>query len=276
MNKSRYLKITIQAICAALIFLQGCESVDRGYEGLVGATDPDKVKLQAGLKWMSPQPRIRPVSSDKMVVYCRVRNSSGSDIDISNAVANEIECLGYRLTRNIDEAQFVVNADVRYFGEGAKKELGPVVVGGVAGGVTGGVIGHNVGDGHTTEGAVIGAAAGALLGDIVANRNKIRDINLVVDVVIGERIEGQKVTTTRGSHDDVVVTHTDAFNKGGGTEGGDSSAGSSESQQVTIEEDFLYHANRATASAQRMNLTLAEAAPVLTNKLSKAIANALP
>ncbi|GAJ22918.1 unnamed protein product, partial [marine sediment metagenome] len=57
------------------------------------------------------------------------------------------------------------------------------------------------------------AATVAVLGDIVANRNKIRDINLVVDVVIGERIEGQKVTTTRGSHDDVAVTHTDAFNK---------------------------------------------------------------
>jgi hypothetical protein len=214
-----------------------------------------------------------------MVVYCRVRNSSGSDVDISDAVRSEIEKLGYKMTNDVNQAQFTLEADVRYFGEGAKTDLGPVVLGGVAGGVTGGVIGHNVGSGSsssTAGGAVIGAAAGAALGSIVANRNKMRDINLVVDISIGERIQGQKVSTTRGSHDDVQVTHRDAYNKGGGTEGGDSSAGSSEAQQVTIEEDFLYHTNRVTASAQRMNLTLQQAAPVLTEKLAKAVANSLP
>lgn len=259
-----------------IALLQGCQAVDSAYVGMVGATDPDKVKVTPSLKWLNPQPRVRPVSADKMLVYLRVRNSSGSDIDVSDAVRGEVEKLGYKITNDVAQAHFTVNADVRYFGEGATKELGPIIGGGVLGGVAGGVIGHNVGKGNTATGAIAGAAAGAALGDIVANRNKMRDINLVIDVVIGERIEGQKVATTRSSNEETSVTHRDAVNKGGGTEGGQSAAGSSENQQVNVQEDFLYHENRLTASAQKINLTLPEAATVMTPRIAKAIAGVLP
>ena len=274
--RDNIFKSVVFMIVGVSLLSVGCESVDSGYEGLVGMTDPDKVRLQTDLKWMSPQPRIRPVSADDMVIYCRVRNSAGADVDVSEAVKDKVEDMGYTLTRNIDEARFTLNADVRYLGEGAKKDLGPVVIGGVLGGVTGAVIDHNVGKDNITTGAIGGAAAGALLGNIVANRNKIREFSLVVDVVIGERVKGQKVATTRRSSETTKVTHSDTFNKGGGTEGGRSSAGSSENQSVSIEEDFLYHTNRITATAKKMNLTLSESAPVLTDKISRAIAGSLP
>jgi hypothetical protein len=276
MNKRFLLSACLCLVFAWVVLLQGCRSADSAYVGVVGMTDPDKVKAEASLKWLNLQPRIRPVSADKMVVYLRVKNSSGSDIDVSDAVRLEVERLGYRITNDPRQAHFTVSADVRWFGEGASKELGPIAGGGVAGGVAGGVIGHNVGSGNTVGGAVAGAAAGAVLGNIVANRNKMRNINLVIDVVIGERIEGQKVVTGRSSNEESSVTHRDAVNKGSGAEGGQSSAGSSESQQVSVQEDFLYHENRLTASAQKLNLTLPEAAGVMGPRIAKAIAGVLP
>jgi outer membrane lipoprotein SlyB len=272
----RFLVMSGMCIAFAWIFLmQGCQSTDKAYEGVVSVTDPDKMKVTPSMKWLNPQPRIRPVSADKMVVYCRIRNSSGADIDVSDAVKAEIEKLGYKFTNDVSQAQFTLSADVRYFGEGASKDLGPIVGGGVLGGVTGAVIGHQD-NGHTAEGAVIGAAAGAALGNIVANRNKMRNINLVIDVVVGERVEGQKVATDRSANQESAVTHNDAVNKGGGAEVGQSSAGSSESQHVSVQEDFLYHENRLAASAQKLNLTLPEASAVMTPRIAKAIAGVLP
>ncbi|MCH9023667.1 MAG: hypothetical protein IID32_13030, partial [Planctomycetes bacterium] len=69
--------------CFSLFLVMGgCSDMDRSYERMVVATDPDRARMRTGLKWMNPQPRIRPVSSDQMYVYCRVRNRSGADIDL--------------------------------------------------------------------------------------------------------------------------------------------------------------------------------------------------
>lgn len=176
MAKSLMTVLIALTMCPALALFTGCQSMDRGYEGLVGMTDPDKVRLQTKVKWMNPQPRIRPVSADNRVVYCRVRNSAGADIDFYQAVKNELGSLGYELVPNIDEAQFYLSADVRYFGEGAMADRSAVVAMAGVGAVAGGIIGHQ--SDHTLEGAGIGGAAGALVGDIISKRNKIRQFNL--------------------------------------------------------------------------------------------------
>jgi hypothetical protein len=275
MNTSKLTGVIILLVAAALVVLNGCATMDSAYEKTVSVTDPDKTRLSTELTWLNPQPRIRPVSSDKMFVYCRVKNSSGSDIELRDAIQDEIEELGYRLTRDIDEAQFTIMADLRHFGEGSETSSTPLIAGAVIGGVGGGVIGHNVGTGNTGTGAVAGAVAGAVIGDIVAKRNKIRTINLIVDITIGERI-GKKVSTKRGSEEESYVEHAGDISAGAGLESGHSSSGSSDSQSVALEEDFLYHSNRATSSATRMNLTLDQAEGPLVRKLSQAVANALP
>ena len=261
-------------LLAGLLVLAGCEGIDRTHESVVKATNPDRARLQVDLKWLNPQPNIRPVSADRMYVYCRIRNSSGADIDLRNQILDEIESQGYQVTRDIDEAQFTINADLRYFGESATKEHDALIGSAVLGGVGGAVIGKQAG-GRTGEGAVIGAAAGALLGNIIDNRNKDREISLIVDVTIGERIAGG-VQTQRGSDAGQDVASRNAASLPGGRETGSSSAGSSESQNVELREDFLYHNNRVITSAKRINLTLPEAEPSLSRRLSRAIASALP
>lgn len=275
MKNVRGVLVTLLLVGTTFMSLFGCAAGDRFVEGTTRVTDPDKVRLQTKLTWANPQPRIRAVSGDKMVVYARVKNSAGADVSLRTAVEDALEDSGYELTRNIDEAQFIIRADLRHFGEGSETNIAPVAVGAGLGAVAGGVLGHNVGGGRTTEGALAGAAVGGLVGKVAANRNKIRTINLIVDVSIGERI-GQKVSTRRRAGSETEVSHAGNISGGAGRETGRSSAGSSEEQAVELEEDFLYHENRVTVSATRMNLALGEAAPVLTRKLSLAVANALP
>lgn len=265
----------VLASFSVFLVMGGCEGLDRSYESMVVATDPDRARMRVGLKWMNPQPRIRPVSSHQMYVYCRVRNSSGADIDLDDAVRSEIEKVGYRLTRNIDEAQFTINADLRFVGESAYKTPDALLGGAGLGAIGGAVLGHNIGKDNTGKGALIGAAVGGLIGDVVANRNKMREFTMIVDVTLGERIRGG-VVTQRGSRADSNVSSSSGLNVGGGFERGSSSAGSSESSSVEVREDFLYHENRVVARAERLNLTFGEAAGVLTHRLSRALSSALP
>lgn len=268
--------VTLTVLFVGMAVFQGCQPLDQAYVGTKAATDPDKVRLRSSLSWLNPQPNIRPVSANQMVVYLRVRDSSGSGIDLYDAVRDEVEKLGYRVTRNIDEAQYTFNADIRHFGELSEKQYDAVVGGAALGGITGAVIGHNVGNRSSRNvGALGGAVIGGLIGDAVANRNKMRRIVLVTDVTIGERVE-TGVETRRRAEGDTSTSHAGGFNVGSGSERGSSSAGSAETQSVEIREDFLYHTNRATASAQKINLTLDEAEPVLVDKLARAVSNALP
>lgn len=271
-----YLSLVLLAVVSFLA--AGCESIDRGYEKTVAATDPDRTRLDVKFKWINPQPRIRPVNEDQMYAYVRVRNSSGSDIDefaFEDAVLDALDRRRYRITRNIDEAQFILNADLRYLGDAADKKFDAVVGGAIVGGGAGAVIGNNVGNDNATGGAAIGAAVGALLGNVIANRNKQRIYTLVVDVNMGERIKGG-VNTNRSTNDQQDVRMSAGANTGGSYEGGSQRGGSAENQQVSLTEDFLYHQNRAVASAERLNLTLAEAEPALTRRISRAVASALP
>jgi len=256
--------------------------MDRGYQGLTKVTNPDKARLQAGVKWLTPHPSLREVSASKMIVYLRVKNTSGSPVPIGQlraSLMDGLEAAGYRIVRDPEEASFAMRVDVRGYGENRQKDMGAgalasTVIGGVAGAAAGHAIG---GDGRATG---LGAAGGALLGaglaNIMANRNKMVEIDMVVDVRIGERIKGG-VKTTRSSEDGTHVHHQDRTAvAGGGVEGGGSKGGSSDRQQVELKEDFLYHKNRLVAHAVKMNLTPEEALPVVSQKLASALSSILP
>jgi Enterobacterial TraT complement resistance protein len=258
---------------AVLAFAAGCAAMDKAYVGTVKAVDPDQAKLKQETRWLNPQPNLRVVSPDKMVAFVRVRDSSGSGLDINQEVQQAIEALGYKVTRNIDEAQYILNCDVRYYGENAKVDGGrATMAAGIGGGIVGGVIGHQ--SGRTGEGAVIGAAATGLLFNTLAQRNKIREFDAVVDVRIGERIEGG-VRTTRRAGDEQTMSHSGAATMGG-LDTGSSRGGSEEEQRAVTEEDFLYHQNRLVTYVSKLNLAPDEADPALREHLVKALSNVLP
>lgn len=265
---------TVLAAVTALFLISGCAALDKAYVGTVKAVDPDQLKLKQETRWLNPQPNFRLVSQDKMVVYVRIRNSSGSTLDISRDVRMAMEDLGYRLTRNIDEAQYILNVDIRYYGENARVDGGKATMAaGVGGAIVGGIIGAQ--SGHMVGGAAVGAATTGLLFDVAANRNKVREFDLVIDTRIGERVEGG-VSTTRRSSDSSAVGHAGSQQRGSGFEGGVSAGGSEETQVAHIEEDFLYSQNRMVAYVSKLNLTPEEAEPVLKERLIRALSNVLP
>lgn len=259
--------------CLVCCLASGCASVDRMYRGTVRLVDPDKMTLRGDVKWMSPLPNLREVEEGRKVVYLRTTNSSGSPVgSLYEKIAAGFGLAGYRVTRNVGEAHFTVNADVRYFGESSEKGgEGSMLTGAAVGGATGAVIGHNVGSGHRGAGAGIGVLAGLAVGNVLASRNKMISMELAVDVRIGERVEAG-VKTVRRARDATGVNHVDVA----GAEGGMSEGGSSEEQRVEVEEDFFYHKNRLAAHVAKMALTPDEALPWLSERLATSLSSVLP
>lgn len=270
LNKgSRY----VLPVFALLFVAGGCATLDRAYVGTVRAVDPDQLRLKEEARWLNPHPNFRLVNQDQMVVFVRIRNSSGSQLDVSREVRMALEDLGYRLTRNVDDAQYIYRLDIRYYGENARADGGrATVAAGVGGAVVGGIIGHQSKSG--LEGAGVGAAATGLLFDTLAQRNKVREYDVVVDTRVGERVKGG-VETTRRSGDHATVRHSGRSDKGG-TDSGWASGGSDDTQAAYVEEDFLYSQNRLVVSARKLNLSPEEAGPALQSRMINALANVLP
>ena len=266
MKDSIYRLFSTAAITVlAVSILTGCATMDRGYRGIVGVVDPDRMEMTSDIKWMTPPVNmgLRPVGPEKMVVYLRLKNSAGYPVEgLYQSLTSGLEQAGYSITRSPDEAHFSVIADVRYFGVNKRGDGGAsMITGAVLGGATGAVVGHNVGDDNTLIG--------------MSNRNKMTEIALAVDLRIGERMEGG-VETTRSGTTSATATHRAGTNVGGGLEGGSSSAGTTDTQRVEVEDDFLYHGNRIVATAERMALTPEEALPTLKTRIGLALSNALP
>ncbi len=254
-----------------ILGLTGCTTLDSVYQGTVGLTDPDSVKLRGDVEWLNPQPNVR--FSDDMTVYLRVRNSSGSEFPISrlrSQVADEIAAAGYQLVRQPGQAHYVLRVNVRGYGEDAAAEFSSG-----AGAAIGGLIGYGVSsnDKYKAAAGVGGAVLGEVVTNVLRNRNKQVRIELVTDLTVGERIEGG-VQTTRTTGGNRQLRSRRGDNQTGNT--GSARTRSGERQVVEITEDFLNHENRLVASAERMKLTPEEALDFLLAKMVGAISGVLP
>jgi outer membrane lipoprotein SlyB len=270
----------VMVFLQSLVLFSGCQTADRAYEGATGTVAPDKMDLQTRLRWKVPpsQMGLRPVATDKMSVYLRYKNSGGVRVEgLHEQIREQLRHANYEITNDIDDAHFYMLVDVRYFGQNRRGDRGgSALSGAVVGGATGAVIGNNTGDGNAATGAAVGAAAGGILGGIMGNRNKMVEIDLLVDVSIGERVGEDAVRTERSTESETKLSHYDAEQIGGAGEAGRSESTSSERQSVKRSEDFLYHDNRVVVFAKRMNLTPQEALTALKPRLSAALSSVLP
>ncbi len=254
-----------------ILVLTGCTTLDSAYQGTVGLTDPDSVKLRGDVEWLNPQPDVR--LADDMTVYLRVRNSSGSEFPVSrlrSQVADEIAAAGYQLVRQPGQAQYMLRVNVRGYGENAAAESSSGI-----GAAVGGVIGYGVSsnDDYRTAAGIGGALLSEAFTKVLRNRNKQVRIELVTDLTVGERIEGG-VQTTRTTGGNQQLRSQPGDRQAGNR--GSSSNQSGERQVVEITEDFLNHENRLVASAERMKLTPEEALDFLLAKMVGAISGVLP
>lgn len=261
------------ALVAMLVLASGCSLFDRAYVGTVNMVDPDQSRLKQETRWLNPHPNFRLVNQDQMVVYVRARDSANSGLNIRRDLKDALAELGYRLTSNLDEAQYILNIDIRYFGENARADGGrATLAAGIGGAVIGGVVGHQ--SQRLSGGATVGGLVAGLLFDTLAQRNKVREYDAVADVRVGERVKGG-VRTTRRSDDGSSVRHSGSSGRGG-YDSGSSAGGVSETQVVRQDEDFLYSQNRLVVWVKKMNLAPEEADGVLHRQLVQALSNVLP
>ncbi len=271
-------KLAIFCLLFAIFAIQGCETMDGAYNAVNSKINPRAYVLKTSHKWLARQANLDPVPAAKMTLYFRMRNSSGSDLDeveLQDLIKNAFASKGYTITNDISKAQYYLNADIRHFGETTGNDDAKILRGGSAlgGAIAGAVIGNAVSGSRHAGG--VGAVAGGVVAyggiEILRGRNKPIKFSIVLDLQIGERIEGGVTTTNSTDNRQNIGQAAGAIG-----ESGSSSTNQQQTQSLTRKKDFLHHKNTAITSAIKMNLMLDEATPAIYKKLTRSLSNTLP
>ena len=162
------------------------------FAGCVTTGAPPKPVITA--KWNGKIPQVPILSNADNTVLLRVKNSSGSDMEIKDAVRKAVMDEEYAIVDHIDDASYIARMDLHYFGvsRGKPGTYGKMA-GAIGGGVVGGVIGHNTGSTpkSTVGGAAIGALAGLAAGHVIDNFRRTVRYDLVVDVTMEAKGQGK-------------------------------------------------------------------------------------
>lgn len=247
--------VPVAMVGIALMLLSGCAA---------SQTMISKRNLDVQTK-MSETVFLDPVGPDKKVIYVEVRNTSDKDnFDIETPIKDAVAKRGYRVTQNPDEAYYRLQANVLSVAKtdptAAQQALaggygGPLMaaLGGAAAGAS---IGGLAGGTYATAG--IGAGAGALVlgGAELVTSALVKDVlfMVVTDVQVVEK-----------AAEGVIVRQDNQQNLKQGIGG---------SQQQTSSEVTKYkkYRTRVVSTANKANLDYEEAAPALTQGLTRSLA----
>jgi len=209
---------------------------------------------------------LEPVSPERQVIYFRFRNTSDEDLNVERKIKAKFERMGFRVTRNPDEATFLVQANLLKVGQIDKAEqkqlLGQGFKAGAGLGAGIGGVSALLGTGSYRDAGtagLIGAAGGALLG-MAYDSMKVEDIHyaLVTDVEIRQRpLEGETGVQNDGMN-----------NKQGAT-------GHSTQKFVNNNVKWKIYRTRIVSSAYGAGLDFSVAQPFLENGMVRAIAGTM-
>ncbi len=250
MLRSRISVSVITACCVLVVgTLTGCSAVH---------TSIAKRNLDVQTK-MSDSIFLEPVEPAERVLFINVRNTSDkTNFDIMAPIKEAMVKKGYRVTENPKEAHYRLEASVLQVSKGKPEEaqaaLSAGFGGAIGGAVAGGVIGGAAGGWY---GAGIGAGAGGILGALGATAADayVQDVLFMVitDVQLVEK-----------AADGVIVRQDSAQNLAQG-KGGTQQQTSSE---VTKNKKYR---TRIVSTANKANLEYEEAAPLLTEGLTRSL-----
>lgn len=239
----------------AMMFLAGCAA---------SQTMISKRNLDVQTK-MSETIFLDPVGPDKKVIFVEVRNTSDKDnFDIESPIKDAVAKRGYRITQNPDEAYYRLQANVLSVAKtdptAAQQALmggygGPLMAG-VAGAATGAAIGGLAGGTYAAAGIGAGVGGLALAGAEVVTGALVKDVTFMVvtDVQVVEK-----------APEGVIIRQDNQQNLKQGIGG---------SQQQTSSEVTKHkkYRTRVVSTANKANLDYEEAAPVLTQGLTRSLA----
>lgn len=255
LQTSGLVRFTVGGV--ALMFLSGCAA---------SQVMISKRNLDVQTK-MSETIFLDPVSPDKKVMYVEVRNTSDKDnFELESSIKDAVTKRGYRVTQNPDEAYYRLQANVLQVGKtdvaAAAAALqggygGPIALGAVAGAG----VGMAAGGGLGTVGGYRGAAVGGLVGGAVGGLTEFATGSFVKDVLF---MVVTDVQVSEKAADGVIVRQDSQQNLKQGMGG---------TQQQTTSEVTKHkkYRTRVVSTANKANLEYEEAAPALTQGLTRSL-----
>ena len=250
-TKIAFRKFTIYTVTAAVLLLQGCAAT----QVALGKRDLDVQTKMSATVFLDPVP------PEQMTVFVQIRNTSDrQEMDVANEVTSAVIAKGYRIVRDPKQAKFFLQANILFVGKTSPTAIQQQAGGGFGAAIQGAALGMAVG---TVAGGRNGmdnkqAATAALVGGVaeVVAGSLVKDVyySIVTDVQIKERLANGKQAQVNSRH-----------SMSQGTSG-------SESVTFTDQVDMKTYQTRVISSANKMNLEFDEAAPVLKNGLTRALA----
>lgn len=239
----------------ALLFLAGCAA---------SQTMLSKRNLDVQTK-MSETIFLDPVGPDKKVIFVDIRNTSDKDnFDIAASIKDAIAKRGYRITQNPDEAHYRLQANVLSVAKTDPTAAQQALAGGYGGplmsALGGAAAGAAIGGmaGGTYAAAGMGAGAGALVlgGAELVTGALVKDVTFMVvtDVQVVEK-----------APEGVIVRQDNQQNLKQGIGGSEQQT----SSEVTKNKKYR---TRVVSTANKANLDYEEAAPALSQGLTRSLA----
>jgi hypothetical protein len=219
--------------------------------------------------------------------------SDADSIDIRDDVREAVRDAGYTLVDDPTKANFRLRATIRYYGEneaadeGRGLARGMGAVGGAATGIAAGVgashLMHSAGSNSglsTGIGIGAGIGAGSVAAIAISNRMKAREWNLIVDLILEERLDKPitfSVASDRGVDSNAS---TGVYTGRAGVEGQHTGGGARDSTSTVgyteRTSDFFPHGMRLTAWARQIGMKSEEALPLLRNRIRNVLPKAMP
>ena len=223
-----------------------------------------------------------PVPASQKTVYIGVRNTSDyPEIDVRGPLMQALQARGYTIVDGPDSAHYMLQANVLQAGkldDGARGRLlgggygQPLLAGALAGGITGAAT--------NSWGAATGVGLGVTAATMLFNA-AYQDVTyaVTVDIQISERpLHGARVHqythNHRGSanyrlHQEVDEATPTSFAASGGA----SVNSTNRDQFVEENADYKQYQVRDVAYADKVNLKMQEAVPILAQRLTSSLAN---
>lgn len=242
--------VRLTVVGVALILLSGCAA---------SSVMISKRNLDVQTK-MSETIFLDPVGPDKKVMYVQVRNTSDKDnFDLEGPIKEAMTKRGYRVTQNPDEAYYRLQANVLQVGKSDATAAQAALQGGYGGAIAlGAAMGGGIGYGAAGwQGAAMGGLAGAAVGGLTEHvtGSLVKDVyfTVITDIQLVEK-----------AADGVIVRQDSQQNIKQGMGG---------TQQQTTSEvtKFKKYQTRVVSTANKANLDYEEAAPALTQGLTRAL-----
>jgi hypothetical protein len=210
---------------------------------------------------MSETVFLDPVGSEKKVMHIQIRNTSDKDnFDIEAPLKEAMIKKGYRITEDPDKAYYRLQANVLSVAKTDPTAAQAALHGGYGGAILGGAVAGAL-VGGAASGSYVGAGIGAGAGGLLAGMTESVTGALVKDVLFMVVTDIQLVEKAA----DGVIVRQDSQQSLKQGMGGTSQQSSSE---VT---KFKKYRTRIVSTANKANLEYEEAAPALTQGLTKSL-----